>query len=120
LVESGATAVVVTYGLKYTASETRPNGDSQSFPSAHTSCSFTAAEFLRKRYGWEYGVPAYLAAAFVGYCRVEGNYHYTHDVIAGAAIGILSSYFLTDPYKGWNIEIQVDPGQYGVNLKTKF
>jgi len=55
----------VTYGLKYAVDETRPNGGSQSFPSAHTAVSFSAAEFLRKRYGLEYGIPAYAAASFV-------------------------------------------------------
>jgi len=118
--EAGATTAVVTYGLKYSINETRPNGEAYSFPSAHTSSSFTAAEFLRKRYGWEYGLPAYIAAAFVGYSRVEGNFHYTQDVLAGAAIGILSSYIFTEPYKGWEVSVQVDPGTYGVNVQTKF
>src|SRR6476660_1108318 len=56
--ESVALTLGVTYGLKYAVNETRPNGGHQSFPSAHTSISFSAAEFMRKRYGWGYGVPA--------------------------------------------------------------
>lgn len=51
--ESAALTLGVTYGLKYTVHETGPNGGSNSFPSAHTSISFSAAEFMRKRYGWE-------------------------------------------------------------------
>src|SRR5689334_22097802 len=50
--ESAALTLGVTYGLKYTVNERRPNGGSQSFPSAHSSISFSAAEFMRKRYGW--------------------------------------------------------------------
>src|ERR1051326_5569266 len=57
--ESAAVTLAVTYALKYTVNEKRPNGGHQSFPSAHTSISFSSAEFMRKRYGWEYGVPAY-------------------------------------------------------------
>ncbi len=38
--ESAALTLGVTYGLKYTIDETRPNGGSQSFPSAHASISF--------------------------------------------------------------------------------
>jgi membrane-associated phospholipid phosphatase len=97
--ESAALAIGVTYGLKYTIDEKRPNGDNQSFPSAHVSLSFASAEFMRKRYGWEYGIPAYVVATFVAYSRVESNQHYTQDVIAGAAIGIGSSYLFTQPYK---------------------
>src|SRR5436190_20092653 len=55
--ESAGVTLGATYGLKYTINERRPNGGSQSFPSAHTSISFSAAEFMRKRYGWEYGIP---------------------------------------------------------------
>lgn len=113
---SAALTLGVTYGLKYTVNETRPNGDSQSFPSAHTSVSFASAEFLRKRYGWEYGIPAYVAATFVAVSRVEAKDHYVHDVLAGAAIGIVSSYIFTRPYKGWNIMPEVDQKYQGIRL----
>ena len=47
LAESAALAMGVTYGLKYSVDETRPEGGSRSFPSAHTSISFSAARALR-------------------------------------------------------------------------
>jgi membrane-associated phospholipid phosphatase len=114
--ESAALAVGVTYGLKLTVDAKRPNGDNQSFPSAHTSISYMSAEFMRKRYGWEYGIPAYLAATFVAYSRVDAEQHYTRDVIAGAVIGIGSSYLFTEPYKGWTIQPDVDHAYYGIRL----
>jgi membrane-associated phospholipid phosphatase len=112
--------MAVTYGLKYTISEKRPNGGSRSFPSGHTSLSFSAAEFMRKRYGWEYGVPAYAVASFVGYSRVESNQHHPRDVFAGAAIGILSSYIFTRPYAGWNIQAEGDTRYFGIRLTRAF
>lgn len=114
--ESVALTMGVTYALKYTVDEQRPDGGSQSFPSAHSSISFCSAEFLRKRYGLEYGIPAYAAASFVAYSRVEAGAHHPHDVIAGAAIGIISSYIFTRPYKGWHVEADVGEGYYGVRL----
>ena len=117
LTESAALDLAVTYGLKYAVKERRPNDeDNHSFPSAHASVSFTAAEYLRKRYGWEYGLPAYGAAAFVAYSRVESKAHFAHDVIAGAAIGMASSYLLTTPYKDVNLAADVSPGYLGVKL----
>lgn len=116
LAESGALTLGVTYGLKYTINEKRPNGESHSFPSAHSSVSFASAEYIRKRYGWEFGIPAYALASFVAYSRVESDQHYAHDVIAGAAIGIASSYLFTRPYQGWNIKAEADPGYYGIRL----
>ncbi len=114
--ESAALTLGATYGLKYAVNERRPNGGSQSFPSAHTSISFSAAEFMRKRYGWEYGIPAYAAASFVAYSRVEAREHYPHDVVAGAAIGIVSSYIFTRPYKGWHIQADADAHYFGIRL----
>jgi membrane-associated phospholipid phosphatase len=114
--ESEALTIGVTAGLKYSIHETGPNGDSNSFPSAHTSISFSAAEFIRKRYGWEYGIPAYVAATFVGWSRVESREHYTRDVVAGAAIGIGSSYPFTEPYKGWKIQPEFGGRYYGIRL----
>jgi membrane-associated phospholipid phosphatase len=118
--ESAAVTLGVTYLLKYTVDETRPNGGSQSFPSAHTSISFSAAEFMRKRYGWEYGIPAYAAASFVAYSRVEANEHHPRDVIAGAGIGIISSYIFTRPYRGWQIQADADGKYFGVRLSRSW
>ena len=114
--ESFAVTLGTTYALKISIDETRPNGGHYSFPSGHTSSTFSCAEFLRERYGWRYGLPAYLAAAFVGYSRVESRNHYTHDVVAGAAIGILSSYIFTTPYLGWQVGLNTDHDSFGVTL----
>jgi len=118
--ESASVTLGVTYALKYGVNETRPDGGHQSFPSAHTSISFSAAEFMRKRYGWGYGVPAYALASFVAYSRVEAREHYPHDVIAGAAIGIVSSYIFTRPYKGWRVQADADGRYWGIRLSRNF
>ena len=110
----------VTTGLKFAVNEKRPNGGNHSFPSGHASFSFATSEFIRKRYGWEYGIPAYFAASFVGYSRIEANDHYTHDVVAGAFLGILSSYFFTTPYEGWHVQVGVGGKYYGIMLRRPF
>jgi membrane-associated phospholipid phosphatase len=71
---------------------------------------------MRKRYGWEYGVPAYAAASFVAYSRVEAKQHFPHDVIAGAAIGIASSYIFTRPYKGWHVQVDGDTKHFAFSF----
>ncbi|MHB8834097.1 MAG: phosphatase PAP2 family protein [Candidatus Methylomirabilia bacterium] len=114
--ESFGLTLGVTQVLKITVDETRPNGGHYSFPSGHTSASFSCAEFLRRRYGWRIGLPAYLAATFVGYSRVESHQHYTHDVVAGAAIGVISSFVFTTPYKGWQVGLNADHDFLGMTL----
>jgi len=94
---SAAASLAITYSLKYTIDERRPNGGHHSFPSGHTSSAFQGAAFIQERYGWSYGLPAYLGAAYTGWSRVELDAHHPHDVFAGAALGILSSYIFTTP-----------------------
>ncbi len=109
----------ITYSLKYAVNKQRPenNGD-YSFPSGHTSAAFQGATFIHMRYGWKYALPAYAAAAFVGWSRVEGesDRHDTTDVLAGAAVGIFSSYYFTTPYRGVTITPYAEKNILGVNL----
>ena len=118
--ESLALTAGVTTGLKYAIHERRPNGGRYSFPSFHTSVCFSSAEFLRRRYGWEYGLPAYAAASFVAYSRVESRQHHVQDVLAGAAIGVASSYAFTRPYKGWHVQAEVAGTYCGVRLSRSW
>ncbi len=119
--ESTALALGSAFALKYTISEERPNHDDQhSFPSTHASVAFSSSEFLRIRYGREYGIPAYAIATFVAFSRVQAKQHYLHDVIAGAVIGIGSSYLLTQPYKGWHIQADIDTKFYGLRLSRSW
>lgn len=111
---------VITVGLKYTVDEKRPDGENHSFPSAHTSIAFQSAVFIHKRYGIEYAIPAYLAASFVGYSRIESDKHYLHDVVAGAAIGTMCSYFFTTEYKGYEVAPIANSSMFGFSLTKKF
>jgi membrane-associated phospholipid phosphatase len=96
----GATFLIVE-ALKASHHEMRPDGsDNKSFPSGHAAVAFSAAQFLQMKGGWEYGVPAYLAASYVGYSRVESHKHYWKDVVAGAATGALTTYYFTDATHG--------------------
>lgn len=108
-VKSFGTAVVLTYGLKYAIDKPRPNSLTvgRAFPSGHTATAFSGASFIQRRYGWAYGLPAYALAGFVGYSRLQGNapVHDGWDVLAGAVIGIGSTYLFTTPYQKEHYEL---------------
>jgi membrane-associated phospholipid phosphatase len=97
-----------TYRLKVWVNATRPNFEKHSFPSGHTSMTFTFAHFMHKEYGdrspW-YSIGAYSGATAVGVMRIAKNAHWLSDVLAGAGIGILSTelVYLTHQYK-WDNE----------------
>ena len=115
--KSFASNAIVTYGLKYGVDRTRPNGEKYSFPSGHTSATFQSASFIHKRFGLKYALPAYLGATFVGYSRVHTKAHHKSDVLAGAVIGTLSSFYFTSKYKDFEIKPIVMSSGYGVGIK---
>ena len=92
---SSAIMAGLVNGIKYTASEMRPDGSTRnSWPSGHTATAFLAATILHKEYGltrspW-YSAGAYTLATATGVMRVLNNRHWISDVLSGAGIGILS------------------------------
>ena len=83
-------------GIKYTASEMRPDGSTRnSWPSGHTATAFVGATILHKEYGltrspW-YSIAGYSVATATGVMRVLNNRHWISDVLSGAGIGIFST-----------------------------
>ena len=83
-------------GIKYTASELRPDGSTRnSWPSGHTATAFVGATILHKEYGltrspWS-SIGGYTVATATGVMRVLNNRHWISDVLSGAGIGILST-----------------------------
>lgn len=111
--------VVVTEGLKYLVDKPRPDGSgNDSFPSGHTSAAFNAATFIHQRYGLKYSWPAFVGATFVGWSRLDADKHEFVDVAAGAAIGILTSYYFTTPYKGFTFTPLVSSGYVGLTVSA--
>ena len=85
--------------LKLTIHERRPNkSNKQSFPSGHTSGAFVGSGFVHFRYGFSSAALLYVTSAVVGYSRVRARAHYWHDVIAGAALGLSTSYLFTTKF----------------------
>jgi len=113
--------VATTQGLKAVIHERRPTGTADdSFPSGHTSSAFGGAGFMQMRYGWTVGIPAYLAAGFVGYTRLETKSHHFHDVLAGAAIGIGSNLIFVTPYKNVTVTPITGGGSIGIQASASW
>lgn len=86
--------------MKVSFGRPRPgNSDSHhSFPSGHTTTSFTTATSLTYAYGWKAAVVAYPLATFVGLSRMSDDVHWGSDVVAGAFVGFWAaraSYYST-------------------------
>jgi membrane-associated phospholipid phosphatase len=95
LVRAQILAQSTTFAIKFAANRTRPNGETRSFPSGHTSTMFATATVVQQHFGWKAGIPAFAAAAYVGASRIDANKHYLSDVAFGAALGIIAGRTVT-------------------------
>ncbi len=119
--KSYGVTLATTLILKNTIKEKRPdNDDMDSFPSGHTSSAFSGATFIYKRYGLEYAIVPYLGAIYTAYSRVHSNRHYTRDVVAGAAIGVVSSWYFVSPYKNLKITPEMGGDYKGIRFNFKW
>ena len=124
LAYSYATTLALTYSLKYVIRKRRPEGREQydAFPSGHTASAFSGASFIQRRYGWKFGAPAYILAGVVGVSRMEGpdGYHDFWDVLAGATVGITSTYLFTSKYEEPIVEIGFSSGGGNYILSVRY
>ncbi len=99
------TGIIVTT-LKYTTKVTRPDGTPHSFPSGHTTYSFTGATALYLEYKDSNTILAYSGFGFstaTGMLRVVNNRHWISDVLVGAGIGMLTTKitWYLNPLSNW-------------------
>jgi membrane-associated phospholipid phosphatase len=101
---TGAT-VGTSYLLSHFVKEDRPychglqGCDDRAFPSNTAALAFAPAQYLWNRYGWEYGVPAYAAAGFVGASRVISREHSVLDVATSGVISWTYNWIITGRYR---------------------
>ena len=97
----------ITHGLKNLTDKTRPNGGENSFPSGHTSFSFTNATVLFNEFHKTAPLLAYSGYLFsttTGVFRILNNKHWLSDVLVGAGIGIIVTdiIYYIEPFKKFN------------------
>ncbi|SHH77543.1 phosphatase PAP2 family protein [Ferrimonas marina] len=101
---SFAASSATTLALKASVDAERPDSsDNDSFPSGHATNAFSAAAYLQRRYGWQYGAPAYALASWTAVSRVNTDHHRWGDVLAGAALAIVFNHYLVEPNPHWQL-----------------
>lgn len=120
LTESLIFSTLITHSLKRIINKKRPNGGRHAFPSGHTTFAMTGAGYIQRRYGWEYGIPAYALAAWVGYSRIHAKKHDIYDVVAGTIVGVGSAYLFTKPIHLAETTLKVVPTENGIGMIVLF
>ena len=108
------------YGLQDSSWSVRPNGSPYGFPSGHTAFMASSAAFLQDRYGWKYGVPAYLLTGYVAWVRVDSDHHRWRDVAAGVALSYGVSKLFVTPHNATRLAPMVGPDWLGMRIERSF
>jgi len=107
-------------GFNETSLGERPNGHNYGFPSGHVAFVTSGATFLGQRYGWKWGTPAYLAAAYVAYVRVDQDKHHWRDVIASGALSYGVALLTVTPENATNLAPIIGPNFLGLRWQRSF
>jgi membrane-associated phospholipid phosphatase len=118
LIRAQALNAVMTRGLKFAIGRRRPSGGPESLPSGHASASFATAAVLDAHFGAAVGIPAYVAAGFIGWTRVRDNAHWLTDVIVGGALGAAVGHTVARGHRepGWRVAPAIGPRSIAVHV----
>jgi len=91
--EAYGASTATTSTLKFLVWRHRPGGGgrNRSFPSGHATAAFTGAALIELNSGEALGLPAYALASACAISRMDTGDHFPSDVLAGAAIGVLTA-----------------------------
>lgn len=121
---STAVSLLLNNSLRVAFNETRwgtrPNGGPYGFPSGHAAFATSSAAFLQDRFGWKYGVPAYVMVGYVSYVRVATNHHRWRDIAAGVALSMGVSRLFVTPHDATHMAPIVGPDWLGMRIERSF
>lgn len=106
--------------FNFTSWGERPNGGDFGFPSGHVAFAGAGASFLEERYGWQYGVPAWLATGYVAWVRVDNRDHHARDVIAAAALAYGVGKLFVTPENATHLAPVVGPDWVGLRWQRSW
>ena len=107
-------------GFNETSLGERPNGHPYGFPSGHQAFITSGAAFLGERYGWKWGTPAYMAAAYVAYVRVDEDKHHWRDVLASGALAYGVALLTVTPENATCLAPVIGPDFLGLRWQRSF
>ncbi len=84
-------------------------GDFHSLTPPDLALADASSDYMWSRYGWRYGVPAYLASAFVSYALTDAKKNHWYDTLATGALAFGFNYAIVDRYR---------PGRYHVSAEA--
>jgi len=111
------TSVIFSQLLKAVTREKRPDASTRdSFPSGHATAAFAIAT-MESHYHPRQAALWYGGAVLIGASRVQLHRHFTHDVLAGAALGYFTSRWEIQRRRGLILSPFIPASDSGMGLQ---
>lgn len=106
--------VGTAYLLRQSIRDNRPDGSGvHAMSPPDLALADSSADYLWNRYGWRYGVPAYVASAVVSYALTDAKKNHWYDTAAAGALAFGFNYALVDRYHPGRYRVSAGPGPDG-------
>lgn len=113
-------AVLVAIASGLAPAQDDPKLETGTQQKAPTAFAASSAAFLQDRFGWKYGVPAYVMVGYVSYVRVATNHHRWRDIAAGVALSMGVSRLFVTPHDATHMAPIVGPDWLGMRIERSF
>ncbi len=108
---SAGLTVGTAFLIRQMVREQRPDhSDFHTLTPPDLALADASADYMWSRYGWRYGVPAYLASTLVSYALTDAKKNHWYDTVASGALAFGFNYAIVDRYH---------PGRYRVTAETQ-
>lgn len=111
------------YVIRQIVRQRRPDhSDFHSLTPPDVALVDSSADYLWSRYGWRYGIPAYLASAVVGYALTDQKKNHWYDTLASGALAFGFNYAIVDRYRPgrYHVTAEAQPGGAMLRIAVNF
>jgi hypothetical protein len=120
---SAGLTVGSAYLIRQIVRNRRPDhSDFQSLTPPDLALADASSDYMWSRYGWRYGVPAYLASAFVSYALTDDKKNHWYDTLASGALAFGFNYAIVDRYhpSRYHVSAEAQPGGAMLRFAVNF
>ena len=114
---SAGLTVGAAYALRQAIRVRRPDhSDFNSFSPPDVALADSSAAYLWQRYGWRYGVPAYIGRFVVSYALSDDKKNHWYDTLASSALAFGFNYAIVTRYHPQRYRVSLEPEPNGASL----
>ncbi len=115
---SAGLTVGTAYLLRQSIRDRRPDhSDFHGLTPPDLALADSSSEYLWSRYGWRYGLPAWIASGVVSYALTDAKKNHWYDTLGTGVIAFGINYSLVDRYHAGRVHVAAEPVPGGAMVR---